>query len=187
MAVPTGTYCASKPASTLERTMMSLRILFTAWPMWISPLAYGGPSCSTNADDLWCAPESSGTARSFANHEEIANSRLGKSPRIGNAVSARLSVARASFGLIVLWSVLGLFGHGLTKQAEIQKRIALETDHRGSGGSALRNWQRSFAQLAKAYIKMGAIQIARKIKGALQSKGRIATQRWRYPRLAIPG
>jgi hypothetical protein len=27
--------------------MMSLRILLTAWPMWIAPFAYGGPSCST--------------------------------------------------------------------------------------------------------------------------------------------
>ena len=26
---------------------MSFRILLTAWPMWMSPLAYGGPSCST--------------------------------------------------------------------------------------------------------------------------------------------
>ena len=28
---------------------MSLRILLTAWPMWSVPLAYGGPSCSTNS------------------------------------------------------------------------------------------------------------------------------------------
>ena len=37
------------------------------------------------------------------------------------------------FGLVVLWGVLGLFGHVLTGQAEIQKRIALEPDHHGSG------------------------------------------------------
>src|SRR5205807_827796 len=42
-----GTYGASKPASDFDLTMMSLRILFTAVPMWMSPLAYGGPSCST--------------------------------------------------------------------------------------------------------------------------------------------
>jgi hypothetical protein len=28
--------------------MMSLRILFSAVPMWTSPLAKGGPSCRTN-------------------------------------------------------------------------------------------------------------------------------------------
>jgi len=28
--------------------MMSFRILFIAVPMWMSPLAYGGPSCKTN-------------------------------------------------------------------------------------------------------------------------------------------
>ena len=27
--------------------MKSLRILLAAWPMWIAPFAYGGPSCST--------------------------------------------------------------------------------------------------------------------------------------------
>ena len=27
---------------------MSFRILLSAWPMWMSPFAYGGPSCSTN-------------------------------------------------------------------------------------------------------------------------------------------
>src|SRR5438094_350990 len=30
-----------------DLTMMSFRILLTAWPIWMSPLAYGGPSCST--------------------------------------------------------------------------------------------------------------------------------------------
>src|SRR5688572_11908385 len=29
-----------------DLTTRSLRILLRAWPMWISPLAYGGPSCS---------------------------------------------------------------------------------------------------------------------------------------------
>ena len=43
-----GTYGARWPASSFDLTVMSLRILLTAWPMWIEPLAYGGPSCSTN-------------------------------------------------------------------------------------------------------------------------------------------
>src|ERR687897_2012359 len=29
-----------------DLTTRSLRILLSAWPIWISPLAYGGPSCS---------------------------------------------------------------------------------------------------------------------------------------------
>lgn len=28
--------------------------LFTAWPMWTSPLAYGGPSCNTNSFPFKC-------------------------------------------------------------------------------------------------------------------------------------
>ena len=44
-----GTYGASKPASSFDLTTMSLSILLTAWPMWIAPFAYGGPSCRTNA------------------------------------------------------------------------------------------------------------------------------------------
>src|SRR6185437_11449097 len=40
-----GTYGARKPAISFERTTISLRILLTAWPRWILPFAYGGPSC----------------------------------------------------------------------------------------------------------------------------------------------
>jgi isoleucyl-tRNA synthetase len=43
-----GTYGARWPDSSFDLTVMSFRILLTAWPMWIAPLAYGGPSCSTN-------------------------------------------------------------------------------------------------------------------------------------------
>ncbi len=39
-----GTYGASKPACDFERTTMSFRILLSAVPMWMCPLAYGGPS-----------------------------------------------------------------------------------------------------------------------------------------------
>jgi hypothetical protein len=31
-----------------DLTTMSFRILLTAWPRWMSPLAYGGPSCRMN-------------------------------------------------------------------------------------------------------------------------------------------
>ena len=40
-----GTYCASKPAIWRLLTTTSFRILLTAWPMWMSLFAYGGPSC----------------------------------------------------------------------------------------------------------------------------------------------
>ena len=43
-----GVYSASNPSSWRALTIMSLRILLTAWPMWIWPLAYGGPSCRMN-------------------------------------------------------------------------------------------------------------------------------------------
>ena len=42
-----GTYGASNPAMVRERTMTSFKILLSAVPTWISPFAYGGPSCRT--------------------------------------------------------------------------------------------------------------------------------------------
>jgi hypothetical protein len=44
-----GTYGATNPRIVLYRTTRSLSTLLNAVPMWMSPLAYGGPSCSTNA------------------------------------------------------------------------------------------------------------------------------------------
>jgi hypothetical protein len=43
-----GTYGARKPSIERDFTMMSLRILFSAVPMWTSPFANGGPSWRTN-------------------------------------------------------------------------------------------------------------------------------------------
>src|SRR3989338_11593084 len=40
-----GTYGESNPLIVLCFTTMSFKVLFNAWPMCISPLAYGGPSC----------------------------------------------------------------------------------------------------------------------------------------------
>ena len=42
-----GTKAARLPSRSWFRLMKSLRILLSAWPMCRSPLAYGGPSCST--------------------------------------------------------------------------------------------------------------------------------------------
>src|SRR5215510_181461 len=43
-----GMYGASKPAIDRDFTTRSFRILLSAVPRWMLPLAYGGPSCSTN-------------------------------------------------------------------------------------------------------------------------------------------
>ncbi len=50
-----GTYGASKPAMLRDLTTMSFRILLTAWPRWMSPFAYGGPSCRMNFGRPWLA------------------------------------------------------------------------------------------------------------------------------------
>jgi len=47
-----GTNAARLPSSSWFLLMKSLRILLSAWPMCRSPLAYGGPSCSTNFSPL---------------------------------------------------------------------------------------------------------------------------------------
>ena len=44
-----GWYGASWPAMRRVRTTRSFRILLSAVPRWRWPLAYGGPSCSTNS------------------------------------------------------------------------------------------------------------------------------------------
>src|SRR5215217_2982353 len=41
-------YGTSKPAIVRDLMTMSLRILLSAVPRWICPLAYGGPSWKTN-------------------------------------------------------------------------------------------------------------------------------------------
>ena len=45
MGIPTWDIRGVKPDIDLERTMISLEILFMACPTWIFPFAYGGPSC----------------------------------------------------------------------------------------------------------------------------------------------
>ena len=87
-----GTYGASKPASPLLLTMTSLRILLTACPMWMSPFAYGGPSCSTKRGRPAAAARiASYTFRSCQSRTQ-PGSRRARSPRIGNGVSVRFSV-----------------------------------------------------------------------------------------------
>src|SRR5207342_1498765 len=73
-----GTYGASKPESSFDFTTMSFSTLFTAWPMWIWPLAYG----DRRATRRWGGP-----------------SRAGESPRTGPRLpSARACAARAWAG-----------------------------------------------------------------------------------------
>ena len=40
-----GTYGVKKPRCAWDLFTKSLRILLKAWPMWMGPFAYGGPSC----------------------------------------------------------------------------------------------------------------------------------------------
>src|SRR6185369_16945724 len=43
-----GTYAQSRPRIVLDRTTRSFSVLFIRWPMWMLPLAYGGPSWKVN-------------------------------------------------------------------------------------------------------------------------------------------
>src|SRR5690606_7832029 len=82
-----GMYGASKPARWRDLTMMSLRILLTAWPRWIAPLAYGGPSCSTNSGLPFACSRRRAYRSSRSQRSSVAGSRLGRSPRMGNCVA----------------------------------------------------------------------------------------------------
>ncbi len=74
-------------------TMMSLRILLTAWPMWMSPFAYGGPSCSTKRGRPRARLRGCARRRLvLLPFLDPPGSRLARSPRIGNGVSGRFSV-----------------------------------------------------------------------------------------------
>ena len=44
-----GTYGVRHPASVLNRRSTSFNVLLITCPMWMSPLANGGPSCSTHS------------------------------------------------------------------------------------------------------------------------------------------
>ncbi len=88
-----GMYGASKPARYFDLTMMSLRILLTAWPRWIAPLAYGGPSCSTNSGRPLALARSCAYRPSASQRAKVSGSRLGRSPRIGKSVAGRWRVA----------------------------------------------------------------------------------------------
>src|SRR5690606_2504302 len=83
--------------------MMSLRILLTAWPRWITPLAYGGPSCSTKRSRPFACSRRRAYRPSDSQRSRIAGSRLGRSPRIGKSVAGRCRVALYGLsGLLVL-------------------------------------------------------------------------------------
>src|SRR6266850_753271 len=76
-----------------DLTTSSFRILFSAVPMWMLPLAYGGPSCSTN----FGAPRR--RARIFpyrsmaAQRASVSGSLAGRLAFIGKPVRGRLTVS----------------------------------------------------------------------------------------------
>src|SRR5207342_3145747 len=87
------TYGASNPAIERDLTTSSFRILFSAVPMWMLPLAYGGPSCSTN----FGAPARRSRIfpyRSIAcQRASVSGSLVGRFAFIGNSVRGRLTVS----------------------------------------------------------------------------------------------
>src|SRR3546814_12406884 len=88
--------------------MMSLRILLTAWPRWIAPFAYGGPSCSTNRSRPFAFSRRRAYRPSDSQRSSVTGSRLGRSPRIGNSVAGRCRVALYGLSGFVVLSALTL-------------------------------------------------------------------------------
>src|ERR1022692_712910 len=88
-----------------DLTTKSLRILLNAVPIWIRPLAYGGPSCSTyngrparDARILWYSFSSSHRA-------SILGSACGRLAFMEKAVVGRLTVC---FSTTFCGSILGI-------------------------------------------------------------------------------
>src|ERR1700748_2448576 len=72
---------------------MSFRILLSAVPMWILPLAYGGPSCRTNFGAL-CRRLRICPYRSIEAHRaSVSGSLVGRLAFIGKSVRGRLTVS----------------------------------------------------------------------------------------------
>ena len=87
-----GTYGESKSDNVLDLTMMSFKILLTEWPKWISPFAYGGPSCKIKLFLPFLAARISWYNFFSCHCLIIAGSRCARLPRIGNSVSGKLRV-----------------------------------------------------------------------------------------------
>ncbi len=72
--------------------MMSFRILFSAWPMCVWPLAYGGPSWRTKGGSPF-RRSSIARYRSISSHRaSVSGSRWERFARIGKSVCGRFSV-----------------------------------------------------------------------------------------------
>src|SRR3546814_20267514 len=86
--------------------MTSLRILLTAWPRWIAPFAYGGPSCSTNGSRPFAFSRRRAYRPSDSQRSRVTGSRLGRSPRLGNSVAGRCRAALYGLsGFVVLYAL----------------------------------------------------------------------------------
>src|SRR6185436_358152 len=82
-----------KPAIVRDFTTMSLSTLFMAVPMWISPLAYGGPSWSTKRGAPFRRSRICPYRSSASQRASVSGSLTGKLAFIGKSVRGRLSVS----------------------------------------------------------------------------------------------
>src|SRR3546814_19937853 len=117
--------------------MTSLRILLTAWPRWIAPFAYGGPSCSTNGSRPFAFSRRRAYRPSDSQRSSVTGSRLGRSPRIGNSVAGRCRVALYGLSGFVVLSALTLVAEmdGSCKvRASPRGRETGRASGRGRGG-----------------------------------------------------
>ena len=71
---------------------MSLRILLTAWPKWIAPLAYGGPSVSMNGGRPLEAARIFSYTPICSHCASIFGSRFARSAFMGKPVFGKLIV-----------------------------------------------------------------------------------------------
>src|SRR5262245_40192094 len=87
------TYGASKPAIERDLTTSSFRILFIAVPMWMFPLVYGGPSCSTNFGAPFRASRILPYRSIPFQRASVPGSLVGRFAFIGKSVRGRLTVS----------------------------------------------------------------------------------------------
>src|SRR3972149_4086840 len=87
-------YGASWPVMVWDLMMMSLRILFRAWPMWMWPLAYGGPSCKMKAPVPRRRSRIARYSASASQRASCAGSCRARAAFMGKSVAGRFSVSR---------------------------------------------------------------------------------------------
>src|SRR4029078_9106369 len=76
-----------------DLTTNSFRILFIAVPMWMLPLVYGGPSCSTNFGAPCRAARILPERSRVFQRASVSGSLVGRLGFIGKSVRGRLTVS----------------------------------------------------------------------------------------------